>query len=381
MPNEVLTVEVEMRARDALKQFERLDQQFRETAGANKALYKELWTQHKKYVAGVERENKKRVSDEAWLSRELSKEEEKRKRTIRQEAKEQQWLSRELKKEVIQRAKDERWLTKELQREQEQRERATKKAVKGFGLLNRAGAELAGTLGAFSLIELAYGAVEFGKASARAAIQIDSQTRALAVLTGSASEAKRVMQEIQDLADEPGLRFRQAVDGAVALRAIGTEAETTTRILKELANAAAFSGGEGEFERGLLGFRQLIQRGRLSQEELNQLTENLGLASKAIKEEFGTVLAEDIQAQLDDTGQNIDDFVERTLTAFERLERFPLDAPSVKLKNLSNSFFEFQAAVGDTFLPAIASGAEGLTELLDALTGFISYTDKARDSR
>ena len=91
------------------------------------------------------------------------------------------------------------------------------------------------------------------------------------------------------------------------------------------------------------------------------------MASRVIREEFGSVLAEDIQASLDAAGQTIDDFVERTLAGFEKLERFPLDAPSVKLKNLSNSFFEFQAAVGDQFLPLIASGAETLTNFFDAL--------------
>ena len=72
--NEVMIVEVEMKARDALTQFEKLDAQFRETAGNNKALYQQLHREHKKYVGEVERENKKRASDEAWLSRELSKE-------------------------------------------------------------------------------------------------------------------------------------------------------------------------------------------------------------------------------------------------------------------------------------------------------------------
>ena len=253
--------------------------------------------------------------------------------------------------------------------------RESRQASGGMNLLARAGREAVATFGAFVALDAVHYLSEFARGSARAAIQIDSQTRALAVLTGSATEAQRALREIQDLADEPGLRFRQAVDGAVALRAIGTEAETTTRILRELANAAAFSGGGGgEFERGLLGFRQLIQRGRLSQEELNQLTENITLASRVLQQEFGTVLAEDIQAQLDDTGQTIDDFVERVLTGFERLERFPLDAPSVKLKNLSNSFFEFQAAIGDRFLPLIASGADVLTRFFDRITEGIQRT-------
>ena len=49
--NEVMIIEVEMRAREALTQFEKLDAQFRETAGNNKQLYQELWRQHKKYTA------------------------------------------------------------------------------------------------------------------------------------------------------------------------------------------------------------------------------------------------------------------------------------------------------------------------------------------
>ena len=257
--NERLVVEVEMKAREALQQFEKLDAQFRETAGSNKALYKELWTQHKKYVGDVERENKKRVTDERWLSRELSKEGEKRKGVILKEGREERRFANELTKEMQQRVKDERWLTRELKKEQEQRERATKKAARGFGLLNRAGAELAGTLGAIGFMEAAYGALEFGKASVRASIQIDSATRALAVLTGSASEAKRAIREIQDLADEPGLMFRQAVDGAVALRAIGVEAETTTRILRELANARHSQAVKASLSVGCLGFDRLFK--------------------------------------------------------------------------------------------------------------------------
>ena len=94
-----------------------------------------------------------------------------------------------------------------------------------------------------------------------------------------------------------------------------------------------------------------------------------------LREEFGSVLAEDIQASLDAAGQTIDDFVERTISGFERLERFPLDAPSVALNRLSNSAFEFSAAVGDRFLPILARGAEGLTNFLDAITDTLNGTE------
>ena len=264
-------------------------------------------------------------------------------------------------------------------RETDRLQRTFQSASQAGGLLARAGQGLVSAFGGFAALDIASRMADFARGAAEASIQLDSQTRALEVLTGSAVTARQAIRQIQDLADEPGLRFQQAVDGAVALRAIGVEAETTTRILRELANAAAFSGQTGEFERALLGLRQIIQRARVSQEELNQITENIGLASRALKEEFGTVLAEDIQAELDATGQSIDDFVERFLTALERLDRFPLDAPSVKLNQLSNSFRELQAVIGDRFLPALASGAEGLTAFFDAIREFIDNTDVSKE--
>ena len=53
---EKMIVEVELKAREALQNFEKLDQQFRETAGNNKALYQQL---HREHRGDVERENKK----------------------------------------------------------------------------------------------------------------------------------------------------------------------------------------------------------------------------------------------------------------------------------------------------------------------------------
>lgn len=259
-------------------------------------------------------------------------------------------------------------------------ERALKQNTRQARLLGRSFAELGTAVGALAIGALTAELAQFTRNTVQASIQIDSLTRGLAALTGSTITAQRELLNIQELSDLPGLRFRQAADGAVALRAIGVEAETTTRILTELANAAAFTGTGGEFERGLLGFRQLIQRGRLSQEELNQLTENIGLASRVIRDEFGTVLAEDIQAQLDAAGQTVDDFVSRVLTGFERLERFPLDAPSVKLKNLSNSFFEFQAALGDRFLPIIARGAEFLTRFFDGFREYLNQINSVEEA-
>ena len=245
------------------------------------------------------------------------------------------------------------------------------RTTQAFGLLTGSLGSAKALLGGLGIVVAGREMLEFGRNAARASIQIDSYTRALEVLEGSALIAENRIRRLQDLADQPGLRFRDAVEGALALKAVRIEGELTTRVLTELGNAAAFTGGQGEFQRGLLGLRQIAARGRISQEELNQLTENISIASTVLRNEFGTVLAEDIQKILDETGQSTTDFIETLISGFEKLERFPIDAPSVKLKNLSNSFFEFQAALGDTFLPTIAAGAQGLTALFDTLTNGI----------
>lgn len=278
--------------------------------------------------------------------------------------------------------KEFRELQAELQRTQEQLNRVQRNTEGSTATTRKWGISLGslkGVLAGLGIAAVSSEILQFARASAQASIQIDSYTRALEVLEGSALVAENRIRRLQDLADLPGLRFKDAVEGSLALKAVRVEAELATRVLTELGNAAAFTGGQGEFQRGLLGLRQIVARGRISQEELNQLTENISVASTVLRNQFGTVLAEDIQKILDETGQDVNDFLETLISGFEKIERFPIDAPSVKLKNLSNSFFEFQAALGDTFLPTIAAGAQGLTALFDTLgegvTAFNNFFD------
>ena len=83
--NEKMIVEIEVKAKEVLSEFERLDAQFQETAAGNKRLYQLMWKEHREYVKNAERETKQRAVDEKWLTRELEKEEGKRKRAIRQD--------------------------------------------------------------------------------------------------------------------------------------------------------------------------------------------------------------------------------------------------------------------------------------------------------
>ena len=161
--NEVMIVEVEMKARDALTQFEKLDAQFRETAGNNKALYQQLHREHRKYVSDVEKENKKRATDEKWLSQQLAREEEKRKSVILKEAREERQFANQLTKEMQQRVKEERWLTRELEKEQKQRERDAERAAREAERANQKTSRFGGGIGSGGIgdkVFAAYAAVD-----------------------------------------------------------------------------------------------------------------------------------------------------------------------------------------------------------------------------
>lgn len=240
--------------------------------------------------------------------------------------------------------------------------------TRASGTFRQSLAEMGGTLGAIAVDRLVFEMVNFGKSSVDAAVKVDAAKRAFEALTGSTKEAEIHLEAIFELSDKPGLKFESALQGAQQLKAIGVPLENIKRALTEFGNAAAFSGGQtGEFERAMLGFRQIIQRGRVSQEELNQLTESLTLLSDAIKKEFGTTLAEEIQEQLDNAGQDIDDFVERILSSMERMARFDEEAAAIKFQQLETSIVRFKAAVGEDLTPILASGAAALKRFLDTL--------------
>ena len=83
----------------------------------------------------------------------------------------------------------------------------------GSQILTRSISTLSGVLGALGIAAVTAQLTDFTRASARAAIQIDANTRALTALEGSAFVARQELRAIQNLSDEPGLRFSQAIDG------------------------------------------------------------------------------------------------------------------------------------------------------------------------
>ena len=222
---------------------------------------------------------------------------------------------------------------------------------------------------------LALGAL--GRSAVQAAIEMEGIRDGLTALLGSAEAAEERIRSLRDVIREPGVGYRAAIQAAIELKAVNVEGELANRTIREVGNSLALVG-RTDLNLTLLGLRQILSRGRVSQEELNQITERSSLVSQVLRDQFGTVLSEDIQAQIDAAGLSIiDGFLIPVVEGLERLDRAPVDSALNSLQNLSNSVFELRAGLGDALLPTVTSVVQGLTRAVDAFNALDEGTRNA----
>ena len=259
-----------------------------------------------------------------------------------------------------------RTLIREEQKVQRQTEQNTK-ATRNFGgaldFVKGSLTSLAAELTIFAGIDLARTFVEASR-------EMEGYRATLTALVGDSTEAERQLEEVLALSRAPGLTAQSAVREFVQLTAIDVGLERTVAIIREMGNALALAG-QTDLSPALLGLRQIYQRSKLSQEEINQITERLGLASRVLKEEFGTAISEDIQAALDVAGQDIDDFTNRFIAGLEKLPRAPINTLTAGLNRLRGATFELNAAIGDRLSPTITAAVSGLEGYADSLRDVI----------
>lgn len=216
-----------------------------------------------------------------------------------------------------------------------------------------------------------------GRSLVQAGIEMEGNINGLTALTGSAEAAEERLASLREVIRQPGVSYRAAVQAAVELRAVGLEAGLANRVIQEFGNSLALVG-RTDLNETLLGVRQILSRGRVSQEEINQITERSSLLSQVLRDRFGSVLSEDIQAQIDAAGQNIiDGFLTPVIEGLERLDRAPVDSALNSIQNLGNATFELRAALGDILLPTVTSVVQGITRAVEAFNNMDEGVQRA----
>lgn len=193
-----------------------------------------------------------------------------------------------------------------------------------------------------------------GVLSTRNAVTLDSLKRGLTAITGSADEAGRQMARLTEIAKLPGIGFQEAIQGSIRLQAVGFSAEKAEKALVQFSNAVALTGGgREELERITVQLGQLSAKGKVLSQDLRPIIEAGPAVGRALKQAFGTVNADDIQA----LGLSSEEFLDRLVT---QLGKLPRAAAGLKntFDNFSDSLFRATSAIGEAIVPA-------LTKLID----------------
>lgn len=206
----------------------------------------------------------------------------------------------------------------------------------GFGVFQTATSIIRGT--ASSLFE--------------ATLTADSLQGGMEALTGSVEAANARLDELRTLAKDPGLGFEQVTRGDIALQSVGLSAELSTRAMKEFGNALAVVGkGKADLDGVLLAITQIVSKGKVSAEEINQIAERVPQIRKVMQEAFGTADTEAIQKM----GIPVERFIDLVVSAFERTVPRALVRMQGKIDNFTDALTSRMADVG----AGIATGLLG----------------------
>lgn len=189
------------------------------------------------------------------------------------------------------------------------------------------------------------------------------------------AEARMEMEALRQAALAPGLDFEQAVRGSIRLQNVGFKAEEARAILVELANAVAMTGGSAqELDSVTRQFGQMIAKGRVMQEDLTIIQENMPAISAAMEKAFGTKSAE----QLRDMGVSAEDFIKGVTKQLAELPRVEGGIKNA-ITNAGSAIQQFLASVGkeidkafnlgkvaDDFAAFLAGAAKWFSELDDS---------------
>ena len=205
-------------------------------------------------------------------------------------------------------------------------------------------------------------------------LEIERLREALEALLGSAQLANREFETLLGLARLPGISLTGAADAAVKLRAIGIEGERAHTIVRELGNALALTGQPESSTRLLIrAIAQIEGRGKVQQEEINQLIEPAPILGSALRRAFGSQNAEQIRAVTSDT----EDFINRFVVELKQLDRAFDDSLQNTLDNFGIELKNFSAEIGNIFEPSARSVLQKGTDILKDLTKRMQDAAKA----
>jgi tape measure domain-containing protein len=248
----------------------------------------------------------------------------------------------------------------------------SRQAVNALRDVNRASAQtdsaiskLQGTIGKLAG---AFTAIQAARFVFVKTAEIESQTRSLQVLTGSAQQAKQIVQELQQLGAVTPFTSSELIDAAKRLQAFGVESSKIVETTSRLGDAAGATGANlGELT---TAYGQVISKGRLQGEELLQFQERGIALQQELRKMYG-MTGEEFSKALSKgqiSAKAVEVALQRLTSAGGKYANGAIaqsDTLNGKLSTLQDSFQRLAQNIGRFFEPVFKFLLDGINAFLE----------------
>jgi tape measure domain-containing protein len=188
----------------------------------------------------------------------------------------------------------------------------------------------------------------------------------------SIQQAREELEKLREVAKAPGIDFEQAVQGSLRLQSVGLSAEQARETIAQFANGVAAAGGTAQNLEGVTRqISQIIGKGKVLNEDLIILKENMPSVSKSLVDAFGTADAEGLR-KLNISAEEL------VIRLTEELAKAPRVAGGIAnaIQNAQVAVKEAAAKIGDSLNSAFdITGA--LNKFSDFVVGIADSFSKA----
>lgn len=213
-----------------------------------------------------------------------------------------------------------------------------------------------------------------GAAAVKAFADFESLELGLTAITGSAEEAGKQLDRLRKIALQPSVNLEQAVKASVQLQTVGFNAEEAENAISQFAKAATLSGaGADGLAAVVKQITQINSKGRILQEDIGIILENVPSVGLAIKDAFGTTSVDAIRA----SGVSAREFTDQLIKAIENSEQFQAaqGGLSTQIENFGIALKESLVTLGRTISTSINLG-DTLTKLSGFVNGVVTSFSK-----
>lgn len=203
-----------------------------------------------------------------------------------------------------------------------------------------------------SLKYAAAGLSALGVASVKMSADMQVARKSMEVLTGSAEKAQKHLSDLERFAATTPFDFSGLVDASKRLQAYGFQAESVIPILNNVGNAAATLGlGQEGIDRITLALGQMASKGKVSAEEMLQLTET-GIAGWQMLADYTGQSVAEVQEQASKGAISARTALEAIFTGMRDrfggiMERSADEIP-YQLSNMQDSISSIMRSIGDS---------------------------------